>query len=611
PYIALGTTLVLFIINYIGAGWAIKVQYVVMAILFTGILSFLIGAARHFNPAQFAANWTPGYTSPDLGFWVVFAIYFPAVTGIMAGVNMSGDLKDPARSLVRGTLAAVGLGALVYFLQMILCGGAQTRQELIEQPFATLLRHAPIGKGAFVMGGVFAATLSSAMGSFLGAPRVMQAMARDRMIPLFKPFARGTVKGDEPKRALWLTLVISLAVIWVATRGESLESFDVVASIVTMFFLCTYGMINLAAAVESFGLNPSFRPKFRFFHWSTSLLGALGCLAAMVLINWQAASVAVVIIGALYAWINRRDVRSRYGDARRGFLYSMVDRNLRQLAGLAPHPKNWRPTLLVLSGNPKTRPELMQFALWLEAGRGIVSMAELVTGEVDELAERRKAALERVQKFMEESGFDVHCEVVVTRDFDEGVRVLVQAHSIGPIKPNTVLLGWPQEAERVAPFIGHLRDIRLLGRNVLCVVDRGWPLAREGGRIDVWWRGRENGSLMLILAHLLTDNPEWRYAQIRLLRIIEDEAGREPAREAMAEMARSARIEADIMVVVSKDPFDTVLPAYSRDAGVVFLGFQPPDEEHAVDFHRHYQGLLSDMPTTLLVCSNGEADLLA
>jgi len=148
-----------------------------------------------------------------MSIWTMFAIYFPAVTGIMAGVNMSGDLKDPARSIPIGTLAAVGVGFLVYLIQIVLVGGAQTRLQLIDSSFETLCRQALFGSGSLVVAGVFAATLSSAIGSFLGAPRILQAVARDGLFRVLRPFAKGAPRSDEPHRALLLTLAVTVVII--------------------------------------------------------------------------------------------------------------------------------------------------------------------------------------------------------------------------------------------------------------------------------------------------------------------------------------------------------------------------------------------------------------
>jgi amino acid transporter len=185
----------------------------------------------------------------------------------MAGVNMSGDLKNPGRSIPLGTVAAVIVGFLVYGIQILLCGGAQTRDQLLTSSFETLCNQAIFGTNFLVVAGVFAATLSSAIGSFLGAPRVLQAVAKDRLIPSIRLFARGSSRGDEPHRALWLTLSITVAIIFWAGKDSQGGAFNILAAVVTMFFLYTYGMINLAAFVESFAGNPSFRPRFKYYHW--------------------------------------------------------------------------------------------------------------------------------------------------------------------------------------------------------------------------------------------------------------------------------------------------------------------------------------------------------
>jgi amino acid transporter len=614
PLLALGSTAVLFGVNYISAAAAIRAQYVVMAILAASVISFLVGSLVLFDADTFAANWSSSELSGRLGFWSLFAIFFPAVTGIMAGINMSGDLRHPARSLVRGTFSAVGVGALVYLLLIVLAGGSQDREGMIVRPYQMLLANALLGTSFLVMGGVFAATLSSAFGSLLGAPRVLQALARDRIMPGVGVFAKGTLRGDEPRWAMWLTLAISASVILLAAGAEGGEGLNRVASVITMFFLCTYGMINLAAFVESVGKNPSFRPRFRMGHWSTSLLGALGCSAAMVLINATAAVVAVAVVAALYVLVSRQMYESAFGDARRGLLYALIARSLQRLRIATVHPKNWRPTLLVLSGNPATRQTLVRFGAWFEAGRGIMTAAVIIVGDFRQLAAKQKAVMARVERSLQDLEVTAFPEVVIASDFDEGFRLLLQAHSIGPLKPNTIVTGWPQSTERVAPFIRHLRDIQAFGRSILCIVGQS-DFDQHGQRpprcIDIWWRGQANGSLMLILAHLLTTNFEWKGTNIRLLRQVADQAGVVPAAAALREVARQGRVAAEVSVVVSDAPFAEVLREHSSNSGLLMLGLELPEEHDAEKFHQRYEAMLQGMPTTVLVQSNGEADLLA
>ena len=609
--IALVAALLLFGVAYIGAKTATKTQYVIMTILVLSIVAFMGGAAFHFDRGVFAANWSFGSEGGSLPFWTVFAIYFPAVTGIMAGVNMSGDLKNPARSIPLGTLAAVGVGFVIYALQIMLCGGAQSRSELLEASFETLCGQALFGAGFLVVAGVFAATLSSALGSFLGAPRVLQAVARDKIVPPLHFFSWGSARGDEPHRALWLTLGITLAIILWAGGDVHGGSFNSLAAVVTMFFLYTYGMANLAAFIESFGGNPSFRPRFKYYHWLPALAGAAACAATAFLINVIAAGIAAAVLALLYVLLRRKVLESRFGDARWGFIFSRLRDNMLRLAKMPATSKNWRPTVLVMIGNPETRHTLAMYALWIGAERGLVTLARVLVGKLAEMVNHRKAAVEQLHRFLRENDFEALSTVVVSRDLDDGLSTLLQGYPLGPMKPNVVLLGWSSEAARAESFVHHLNSAKQLGMSLLLLKDEGLPSGRLNRRIDIWWRGRQNGSLMVLLGHLLTLRWEWSEAKIRLLRVIQDEAGREPATEALRKLVDAARVNADVQIVVSEDSFTDVLHRHSDDASVVFLGFTVPPESEAQIFQSTLSDILNGLPTTLLVCSSGEADLLA
>lgn len=609
--IALSITAILFFISYVGAQWAIKTQYVIMAVLLLSILAFMGGAVIHFKSAVFIQNWSPAFTGADMSFWVVFAIYFPAVTGIMAGVNMSGDLKDPGRSIPLGTFAAIGVGFLVYMAQIFMVGGAQTRTQLLEASFETLGSQAIFGTGYLVVAGVFAATLSSAIGSFLGAPRVLQAVARDNVIPPLRFFARGTAKGNEPHRALWLTLVATLMIIIWAARDASGGAFNALAAVVTMFFLYTYGMVNLAAFVESFAKNPSFRPSFRYYHWVPALAGAFACGATAFLIDPLAAIIAAFLVALLYIMLTRRVLRVRFGDARWGFTYSRLRKNLLRLSKVPVHPKNWRPMILVLTGNPEERLTMIMYALWIGEDRGIVTLARVLVGDLEQIIKLRDTAVDQIDGFLRKHSFEALSSVVVTKSLDEGLTALIQGYPVSPLSPNMVMIGWPSDPERAESFVHHLNASKILDMSLIVVEDKGLPKEKGTRRIDVWWRGRENGSLMLLLAHLLTLNWDWSEAEIRLLRLIDDEAGREPSTKALQELVEEARVRAEVQILVSDSPFSEILVRHSADASVVFMGFNVPEEESALAFQSYFEDMMSKLPTTILVSSTGEADLFA
>lgn len=607
--ITLFTTIVLFTISFKGAKLAIKTQYLIMFILGVAIVAFMGGALTHFSGNLFKTNLYSAYGSGDISFWVIFALYFPAVTGIMAGVNMSGDLKDPGKAIPRGTFAAVLTGFLVYGLQIIIIGGAQTRTQLTRSSFETMGEQALFGLGFLVTAGVFAATLSSGLGSFLGAPRVLQAVARDKVIPFLGIFGRGSTKGDEPHRALALTLFVTVIVVLWAGNNPDGSAFNIIASVVTMFFLYTYGMINLAAFVESFAGNPSFRPRFKYYHWIPALCGGGACALTAFLIDSPAAILAAILIIIFYFSLRRRVLRVNFGDARWGFLYSRLRNNLLKLGKTPLNPKNWRPSVLVLTGNPEAHMTMSLYALWIGAERGLVTLGRVLTGDIIELANHRETAVEQLKHFIVDNDFEALSTAVVSKNLDEGLSALIQGHAIGPLQPNVVFMGWASDSERSAPFVRHLISANALGMSLVLIKDKGLP--EKTKRIDIWWRGKDNGSLMVIASHLLTLNFEWSNAQIRLLRMIRNEEGREPATQALRAMIEAARIKADVQVIVSESSFTEVLHRHSADAAVVFLGFMVPEENDSDRFQSQYEEMLSGLPTTLMFCSSGKADLLA
>ena len=245
-----------------------------MAVLASALVSFFSGGWVHWDTAILAQNWT-GPPAGSANFWLLFAIFFPAVTGFTQGVSMSGDLKDAGKSLPLGTFLAVGVSILVYFCAAVVFAASLPGQTLI-QDYEAMKGVARVNW--LVDAGVIAATLSSAMASFLGAPRILQSIARDRIFPFLHPFAEGAGESENPRRGVLLSAGIAIAAI-------SMGNLNFIAPIVSMFFLISYGLLNYATFAEARAASPSFRPRFRFFNARLSLLGALGCLGAMLAID--------------------------------------------------------------------------------------------------------------------------------------------------------------------------------------------------------------------------------------------------------------------------------------------------------------------------------------
>jgi amino acid transporter len=602
-----------------GAGIVIKAQFVIMGIVVLSIASFLTGAALKFDPAIFAANTAP-LSGSNFAFAALFAIYFPAVTGILAGVNMSGDLKNPARSIPLGALAAIFVSFAIYAAQILLIGGAIPREGLTGDSYKSLTDLWPYVTTILVVAGMFAATLSNTLATILGAPRVLQALAQDKLLKPVNVFAKLTPTG-EPRRALVLTIAICITVLYIACRGGSGggAALNVMAEIVAMFFLWAYGIINLAAFVESFSRNPSFRPRFKFFHWSAALAGAIASFAVTFVINFSAAVLAGIVLTGIFFYVRKFVMASSFGDARRGFFYSRTRDNLLTLSALPIHAKNWRPTVAAFVGDPEHRLTLIKYADWLSSGRGILTVTAMIRGCFTdaEKVDRRREQLAAFNELLSKNRIRAFPEVLVTPDYNTGLNHFLQANSIGPIKPNLAVFGWSSDTSRAQAYIDGIRTATALHMSVALVCGREAPDPKERRsrknerRIDIWWRGMRNGSLMVILAHLISLNPEWTGTKIRILRVVDREDEINSAHREQERLVEAARMDVDVETILSDDTFPNMLRRYSGLSTVVFMGFSVDENTDPVKFQEAYTALLQGMPTTILIQSSGDADLLS
>ncbi len=598
---------------YVGAGWTIKVQYGILAVLVLSLVSFYTGAAASFSMETLEANLMPSYGEGQ-SFFTVFALFFPAVTGIMAGANMSGDLRDPAKSIPSGTLAAVGVTGLVYLSMAALLAGSRPHEDLIANNLVIReIATVPL----LITAGVLAATLSSALGSMMGAPRILQSFARDEVFPWLRFFAAASGDSREPRRAIVLTFLVAEACVL-------LGDLNAIAPIITMFFMITYGLLNFATFLESVTKNPSYRPTFRYCHWSLSLLGAIGCLAVMLLINWQWAIIALGVIGAIYSYIKFMEIEARWGNLQGGMAFERARRALLRLEVEAYHPKNWRPVMLALSSNAWSRPQMAVYGEWLTAGHGVLTLAQVVKGDVEDHAELQQRYENALRNFIAKQDLQAFGAVVIEDELSDGVEALVQCQGIGGFKSNTVLFGWPKSEEAAIAFGATLRLLARLRRSIICarlvaddeaspessgilstVADRTdsvWNAPR--GTIDVWWRGMKNGELMMLLAHLLHRNPDWRRNPIRVLRVVPNQEAAAEVYGHIGELAAASRIRVEPVVVIADDPIAAIHDA-SADAAVVLFGFEAPGEGEEAAFYHRMEALAAGLPRVLLVDSAG------
>jgi len=586
-YVALIVTVLVAILAITSASVAIKAQYFIMAAIALSLISLALGKPLENTEIEMwgAAD---RFSEP---FWQVFAVFFPAVTGIMAGVNMSGDLREPTKAIPAGTLAAVGTGYLIYMGLPVLLAMRADARTLIAEP---LIMQEIAVWGPSILLGVWGATLSSAIGSILGAPRVLQALARDGVLPQWLRFlGQGSGPDDEPRIGTAITLFVAVLAVYVG-------DLNLIAPVLTMFFLTTYMVLNVSAGIEGFLKSPSFRPTFPV-PWALSLLGAIGCIAVMFLINAAATVVAALIVLGIYFWLQRRELRATWGDARRGIWMALLRMGILQISESTEDPKNWRPHILTLSGSPSRRWSLVQLADALTHNRGLVTVSSVLPSGSRDMGQQADLE-ERIREYLDRRGVRALVRIVTASDPFQGAMQLVEIYGIGALVPNTILLGDSEEPSRRDSYCQLITQVHRAKRNLIILRenhDRGFGDRR---RIDVWWGGVQfNGGLMLLLADLLRNNIDWRSAEIFLKLVVPDEAARQAACTNLDELVQSLRVNVFTQVIVSEGrPFDVTLREASAKADLIFLGMATPGENYS-QYYEALQRRTTDLPTILFV----------
>jgi amino acid transporter len=568
---------------------AIKAQYFILAAIAVSLVSLVAGGPVEQSDIRM---WGAVDANQAASFWEVFAVFFPAVTGIMAGVNLSGDLEDPNKSIPWGTFGAVGVGYLVYMTLPVLLGLWANSATLIED---TLIMRRMAWWGDAILLGVWGATLSSAIGSILGAPRILQALALDGVLPKsLRGLGEGVGDENIPRNGTILTLGLALGAVMTG-------NLNVIAPILTMFFLTTYAVLNVAAGVETFLDSPSFRPEFKV-HWSLSLLGAAGCTAVMFLINWWATLVAIVFVTGVFAWLQRRSLRTTWGDVRQGLWMSLTRAGLLRLHANTD-PKNWRPHILVLSGAPRKRWSVIDLANSLTHDQALMTVCTVLPDDGTAGVEERRAAEDALREYLGRRSVQSLVRTTTADDPFEGSKRIVEDYGIGALKPNTIMLGHtedPTHHEQFCSMIGHFYDRR---RNVAILRggDQGFG---DKERIDVWWSGlKGNGGLMKILAYLLQTSVGWQDAEVRLNVVAETEAQVDERETTLRPIIDQLRTGATLNVILQQGrSFDEIVHDTSADADIVFLGMATPDEQN--DYVSYYTGLherTAGLPPTVFV----------
>lgn len=597
----------LFGVAFLGADLATRFQFLIMVILGAALVSFFLGVQTTVSPQLLATSWEG--TEDSASFWIVFAIFFPAVTGFTQGVSMSGDLKNPADSLPRGTFAAIGVSTLVYAAAMFALAASIPSTELAGD-YDSLQKVAVVPW--LIDAGVLSATLSSALASFLGAPRILQALARDHLFPALAPFEAGAGPTGNPRRAVVLTAVIALATI-------GLGDLDAIAAVVSMSFLISYGLLNYATYVEAVGASPSFRPRFKFFDARLSLVGTGLCGLVMIMIDPLASAMALGVMGGVYFYLRWSATPVAWRDSRQAYRFKRVKDGLRELADTSDVPTDWQPHILVFTETPERRGRLLRVARWITGGSGMLTAVQLIEGDGASAAVRQEqeAADATLRDQLAQSGVDAYPLVVAAPDLRIAATTLLQAWGVGPIKSNTVLLNWHDGHPSAGPTLS-LWYARLLQRAarldqhvvVVDADDGDWhelsvsPPDRR--RIDVWWMGGDSSRLALLLAYLMTRTVDWDEATIRLVAPAPADAMQKTEAN-LKHRIDELRIRADVNAVPLEE--GTHMYETSRDANVVFLPLRLEGMRTLHPTGGNVDELFHLLPVVVMVTASGDVHL--
>ncbi|KRY57670.1 Solute carrier family 12 member 6, partial [Trichinella britovi] len=494
-------------------------------------------------------------------FFVLLAIFFPSVTGIMTGANMSGDLKDPQKSIPIGTIAATLTTSFIYLSFVVIYGGSINGYVLRDKYGVSLGGKMTAAMLAWptewiVLIGSFTSCIGASLQCLCTAPRLLQSIAMDNLIPFLNPFSKVT-KNNEPFRALLVTVLIAETAILIG-------GIDYIAPVVDLFFLLSYCFVNIACALQTLLKAPNWRPRFRFYHWSLAVLGALLNLFIMFSTYWHYAIIALTICGIVYKYIEYKGAKKEWGDGLRGLALSTAQYSLLQIEDSEQKQIDWRPQLLVLVNleayQDVQNNKLMHFANQLKKGRGLTIVAAVMNGNIlhekdRKAAELLKASLKEAMKAAKVKGFT---EVVISAYIPRNIDTVLQCVGMASLRPNTVVIGWPENwysnGRNDTEYYNFFEAVCKACSAEKCVlIPKGLLMFPEigdqiSGTIDIWWIIHDGG-LLIFISYLLTQHRVWRSCKIRLFAIAHSYDNSAILKEELKKWLYHQCIDAEVEVV--------------------------------------------------------------
>lgn len=560
PLIAVSVTVwfLVLIVSYLSAKLAFRIQYVIMAVIGASILSIMLGKGQEAHTIELWDRFSLK------NFWTVFAIFFPAVTGIMAGASMSGELKDPKVSIPKGTLWAIAVSFCIYmmlaywFAKQVPLGVLTTNTKVAID----------IGRWSWlVIAGIMGATLSSALAMAVGSPRILMALGRHSILPFSSAFGSVNKRG-EPTAAILFTAFVALLTITFGTLNQ-------IASLLTMFFLITYGMINFTVLIEeSIGIV-SFRPTFRVPRL-VPLFGSFGCISVMFLINARFSLAAILVIVCMYIFLLKKTSVVYAPDIRSGLLVYLAERFAKAASRLPYYPKIWKPNLLV------PVQEVDHFAnaiplihsILLPSGR--MTAFKVITKQQEAVREELNGQLESCVLPLKEKNIFVETGIVEAPEVLSGTITIMQAVKNLFFPPNTFFYILETESTRkgTASDLGLIEEASKEGLGII-VLKYNEKVGISQARIVNLWIRRQSPNINMAILIALQLQKNWQ-GLVRLIQVVDRDEEKEEARAYLGKLKILMRMPPDGEVEIAAGRFrDIIKEAPPADINIFGMGEKP------------------------------------
>ena len=576
----------LMAIALISTSVALKTQFFIMAAIALSLVSIFLGSTEQVPQSFNSFGVEDGASMEE-----IFAIFFPAVTGFTVGIAMSGDLKNSKKSIPYGTILSIVVGLIIYVVLAIFIG-LSIDPEVLNSNNNILMEIAIYAPA--VAAGIWGATLSSALGGILGGPRILQAMSIDKITP--KIFAKGRGKDKEPWNALIITVVI-------AQCGILIGELDLIARVVSMFYLAAYGFINISYFLESWA-SSDFHPTFRIKKW-ISLLGFFATFAVMFKLDMIAMLAAFVFIGGIYLWLQKKQVALGTGDIWHSVWNTVVRKGLKNLEAKEDHLRNWKPNILLFSGGTNQRPHLLEMSRALAGKGGMITNFDLVENEkATVLFPKHKQSVK--DELLDKYG--IFGRKVEVQNVFKGIENIASTFGFSGIEPNTILMGWAKNTNDPIWFAQMTQRLIDLDYNVLYLdYDERFGFGQYK-QIDIWWRDMaDNIDLTLNVAKFLLTSDDWRQARVRV--ILVNNTMQEGFERRIHAKLDEYRIPGSVKVfhnAIERKEYYDIMKSTSVGTDLILAGIPDVPHESVKNFVQTTNNLFSVVGTCLLIKSSSK-----